>query len=468
LLGKNADMLSLPQFENASAEADYLECRSKEKSALQRRLLPLSAMILWVFGGVDWVVANDQFAVMFSVRCATTIALLVVVFLFYKADSYKLRERYIFLFGLFSIVSPIVFAAMAPAEGVGYHIFGLGVILCFGAVSVMPSAKTTAWLFAVTVVFYSALMPFFDIEMFPLIVNTMFILLIAFASTIGAFARERLERLQAISEAELAQANAELIVSRKQALHARDKEIEANLTKNRFIAGVSHELRTPLNAIIGFSDVMRNELYGAVQPAEYAEYVDFIHSSGQILQTNISDLMDMARIESGKMGWIDANFSLTETLEHAIATCQTSADEAGVSLSFEGKIRGVFIQADPARITQAITNLSTNAIKFTEAGGQVTVSAVLRGDGSAAVSVKDTGRGMNPEALKKIREPFAQAHEDSTTASKGGLGLGLAIVTGILDQLDGHLEIDSDVGVGTCATMIIPADRVISAQVEAA
>ena len=151
-----------------------------------------------------------------------------------------------------------------------------------------------------------------------------------------------------------------------------------------------------------------------------------------------------------------------------MATCQASANDAGVPLVIDEKSADVLVHADATRITQAIINLTTNAVKFTPSGGQVALSVASRGDGAVAVSVRDTGRGMMAEDLKKVCEPFAQAHRDSAGGNKGGLGLGLAIVSGILDQIGGHLEIDSEIGVGTCATLVIPAERVATKQRQAA
>lgn len=468
LTKKYTKMLSAPSFPSAKAEVDFWERRGNDQFATRRWLLLLGALLLWSFGIMDWFVGGEAFTVLFAIRSAGSIAALFCTYWFCKAKTQQARERFVLWFGYAAIVSEVLMAAAAPSDAVGYYLFGLAVVLSFGAVLIAPNANTTTSLFCILVGSYSVALPFFDMDLQSLTICSVFLLLIAAAATIGSFERERLERLRAISEAELALANAELVGSRKEALEARDKEIEANQAKNRFIAGVSHELRTPLNAIIGFSDVMRNEMFGVVQPVQYQEYVDLIFSSGQILEANISDLMDMARIDSGKMGWIDADFLLSDVMDQAMATCQASADDAGVSLAIDASATDIQVHADATRITQAIINLTVNAVKFTSGGGQVSLSAAHRENGSVALSVSDTGRGMSAEDLKRIREPFAQAHHDSAGGKKGGLGLGLAIVSGILDQIGGQLEIDSEVDVGTRATLVIPAERVVAQQKKAA
>ena len=155
-------------------------------------------------------------------------------------------------------------------------------------------------------------------------------------------------------------------------------------------------------------------------------------------------------------------------LEVAVTTCRANAEAAGVTLILKGGSPDVQIHADQMRIGQAVTNLATNALKFTERGGQVTVSAALRPNRSIALSIEDTGAGMSPEALERVREPFTQAHDDSDGKSKGGLGLGLAIVNGILEQIDGKLELTSELGVGTKAVLVIPPDRVLDSRAQVA
>ena len=461
-------MLNTPPFPSSAAEAEFWERQDNAQLEMRRWLLFLGALLFWVFGAMDWAVGGDQFIAIFATRCAASLGLLLIAFLFWRAEKNAQRERLMLFFGYIAIAGEISMCALAPNESVGFYLFGLAVVISFGAVLIAPRAKTIARLFFFLVASYAALSFFFDIEMLPFAISTIFVWLIAAAAMIGSFERERLERLRGVSEAKLALANAALDNSRDEALRARDKEIKANREKNRFIASVSHELRTPLNAIIGFSDVMRNELYGPVEPSQYTDYIGFIHSSGQLLQANIADLMDIARIESGKLGWTDIDFSLSDVIDQTIETCRADASEADVKLTVDDSERDVMIHADPTRMAQAIINLTTNALKFTEPGGRVSVSAKHQDDGSIEVSVQDTGRGMSAKVMEKIHEPFAQAHSDSAGGDKGGLGLGLAIVCGILEQIDSELEIESEEMVGTRASFVIPQGRVVTAQTKAA
>jgi signal transduction histidine kinase len=293
------------------------------------------------------------------------------------------------------------------------------------------------------------------------IVNTIFNLMVAGAVLVGSFERERLARLQAITSDELAHSNAQLRASRIEAVKARDTAIMANRSKSHFLANMSHELRTPLNAILGFSDMIKSEMFGPVNEPRYRDYIGHIHSSGTLLQSNIDDLLDLARLESGKFGWEDANFDLNIMVGSAVATCEINAQDAGVALSHIGDSPDAMGHADEARLKQAVINLITNALKFTDEGGSVEVSTTITADGSYVVQVRDTGCGMSSEDLQRVRTPFAQAHGDSYSKGKGGLGLGLAIVSGIMERVDGRFDLDSTEGVGTTACLILPKKRIL-------
>lgn len=454
-------MMSLPHFPDQETEAAFWDRHDSEKQVMRRLFMFLSPIFMQSFVILDWFVGADQTTNLIIARSCTSLGMLLGTALFWLARTHAGRERGILTYGLTAVIGEIVFCVIAPAEAVAYYQFGLVVVMCFGAVVVVPRFRTIRRLFLIVILSYAIATPFFDADPITTTVNALFCFMIACAVVIGSFERERLERLQGFAEHKLAIANDDLSKSRLEALHARDAAVEANRAKNQFVASVSHELRTPLNAIIGFSDLIQRELYGPITPDAYAEYICYIHHSGKLLETNIGDLMDLARIESGKLGWVDETFSVAEMLEAAVATCHSNAETADVHLELKGIIPDVQLYADKMRIGQAVINLATNALKFTESGGQVIVSAAWRPNSSIALSIEDTGVGMLPEALERVCKPFAQAHDDSAGKSKAGLGLGLAIVNGILEQIDGKLELTSELGVGTKAVLVIPPDRVL-------
>jgi signal transduction histidine kinase len=211
--------------------------------------------------------------------------------------------------------------------------------------------------------------------------------------------------------------------------------------------------------------MIRSEIYGPLSNIRYREYIDHIHDSGSLLQSNINDLLDLARLESGKFGWEDERFDLCAMIESAVATCQIPAQEAGIEITYEAGAPGTDLHADRSRLVQAIINLITNAVKFTDAGGSIEISTARDGAGGCIIRVSDTGCGMSAENLERVRTPFAQAHEDSYSKGKGGLGLGLAIVCGIIERIDGRFDLE---GVGTVATLVLPNGRVHASEADAA
>ena len=233
---------------------------------------------------------------------------------------------------------------------------------------------------------------------------------------------------------------------------------EARQTQTTIISSMSHELRTPLNAIIGFSEVMKSQQLGPLSDT-YREYSDHIHDAGNSLLKNINDLLDLQRLESGKMTWEDEQFSLNSVLKYADAMCGHAVRAKGIELVWPSSEVGVDLFTDKARLCQCITNLITNSAKFTASGGTITVSTDLTTKGDLEICIADTGIGIAPENLARIRRPFEQIGDDDPFRRNDGLGLGLSIVQGILSNIGGRLSLESTVDVGTQATITIPSSR---------
>ncbi len=240
-------------------------------------------------------------------------------------------------------------------------------------------------------------------------------------------------------------------------VEARDEALAATKEKSRFLAAMSHELRTPLNAIIGFSEVMAREMFGALAP-RYREYAGLIQGSGQHLLDLINDLLDMAKIEAGKMDIHEELFDLGETAESAARFLGHAAEQAGVQLDLDVPVRQAF--ADRRAVKQMLVNLLSNAVKFTMPGGRVTMSA--RADGAAVIlTVADTGAGIAPGDLARLGRPFEQS---GNARGKEGTGLGLALVKSLAALHGGEATIASVLGEGTTVTVRLPHAAVAAAQ----
>jgi two-component system cell cycle sensor histidine kinase PleC len=244
---------------------------------------------------------------------------------------------------------------------------------------------------------------------------------------------------------------------------ARKYEVEkiraesANKAKSEFLANMSHELRTPLNAINGFSEVMMAELFGPLGDKRYAEYVKDIHSSGEHLLSVINDILDMSKIEAGKMTMRFEMLDLNDVVEDAVRLVRGRADEQGLRLSVD--MDGLpEIEADFRALKQVLLNLLSNAIKFTPRGGAVRIwGQAARGpDGvdRVQVNVQDTGIGISREDLARLASPFEQV-ESQHSKTQQGTGLGLALSKALIGLHGGALEIQSEPGKGTTVSFVL-------------
>jgi cell cycle sensor histidine kinase DivJ len=229
----------------------------------------------------------------------------------------------------------------------------------------------------------------------------------------------------------------------------------ANAAKSRFLATMSHELRTPLNAIIGFSDMLVNEEAMHLDGSRRRDYARTINESGHHLLAVVSGILDMSKIEAGNFAVTPEPFGLAAVAAGCCDLMALRAREAGVDLVMRLPRDLPEVFADRRAVKQILLNLLANAVKFTDAGGHVTVSAAIE-DGCVALSIADTGIGIGVDDLARLGDPFFQAHSDYDRP-RDGAGLGLSIVKGLLDLQDGRMEIASRVGEGTCVTVRLPA-----------
>ncbi|MCC6467073.1 MAG: CHASE domain-containing protein [Alphaproteobacteria bacterium] len=229
----------------------------------------------------------------------------------------------------------------------------------------------------------------------------------------------------------------------------------ASASKSRFLAMMSHELRTPLNAIIGFSEVIADQRFGPSAAARYVDYARIIHSSGQQLLELISQLLDMSKIEAGRMELNFEDINLAEVVDDCCRLMQNRATEGGVTLAFDAGPIATPVHADRRALRQVTLNLVSNAIKFTPGGGTVSLLLAVEPDGSIGMTVADTGMGISEEAMLRIFQPFQQA-DSSISRRFGGTGLGLAISRTLVEAHGGTLTLESRLGAGTTARVRLP------------
>jgi signal transduction histidine kinase len=232
-------------------------------------------------------------------------------------------------------------------------------------------------------------------------------------------------------------------------------ELEATSQhKSEFLASMSHELRTPLNAIIGFSQVLREEMFGKVNEKQ-AEYLDDIISSGNHLLSLINDVLDLSKVEAGQIELEIAPFSLLDALERGVSMVKERATQNSVRLTLEAGPQVGVVEADERRISQVIFNLLSNAVKFTPEGGRVCVSSAPI-NGEVHVSVSDTGPGIAAEDQARIFEEFQQT--DVGARQLEGTGLGLALSKRLIELHGGRIWVESELGKGSMFTFALPAE----------
>ena len=254
----------------------------------------------------------------------------------------------------------------------------------------------------------------------------------------------------------------ELEQSKLNSDEARRRAEEASLAKSRFLATMSHELRTPLNAILGFSEVMKEELFGPHANATYRDYSGDIHSSGQHLLMLINEILDLSRVEAGRYDLHEESMALAHVVDDCkhLLTLRASKRDIRLNALVEPSLPRIW--ADERALRQIVLNLLSNAIKFTPQGGSVTIKVGWTQNGGQYVSIRDTGPGIPEHEIPVIMSSFGRGSLAQKNAEEGS-GLGLPIVKGLIELHGGTFTLKSKVREGTEVTMMLPPERIIDA-----
>jgi signal transduction histidine kinase len=269
----------------------------------------------------------------------------------------------------------------------------------------------------------------------------------------GAFSPEVVAMLQTFAaQSVLAIQNARLF----REIEEKSRQLEAaSQHKSEFLANMSHELRTPLNAIIGFSEVLSERMFGELNEKQ-AEYLKDIYASGTHLLSLINDILDLSKIEAGRMELELIDFDLPTALDSALTLVRERAGRRNITLRMSVDERLGEVRADERKIRQVVLNLLSNAIKFTPEGGRIEVRTVPV-DGSIEVSVSDIGVGIAPGDQEAVFEEFRQVGTAATKAE--GTGLGLALCRKFVELHGGRIWVKSQIGAGSTFTLTIPVRR---------
>ncbi|MBT4889095.1 MAG: hypothetical protein HON65_06040 [Rhodospirillales bacterium] len=250
----------------------------------------------------------------------------------------------------------------------------------------------------------------------------------------------------------------ERMATEKSIRAAHERALIANRTKSDFLANMSHELRTPLNTIIGYTQMLKERIFGPVGSEKNAEYIDDVNFAGNHLLNIIQDILDLSKVEAGEMQLHESRIDLSSLVEACIRIVREKAHKKDIDLLSDIQPTKLALYADETRLKQVVINLLSNALKFTPDNGEVKVSAWLDGNGAIVIEVSDTGIGVSPEDISKIIKPFEQV-ENAFTRHYQGTGLGLSIVKSLSELHGAELEFKSELGSGSQVSLRFPAER---------
>ena len=413
--------------------------------------VPKEIVVVWV----SWVMVATGLHFFFARKYHATPA--------NERDDASWRHFFILLETLNGVIWALIVLALLRADDPNARTFVLVVLLLIGAMTAMIASAipyaVAGGLMPVMIGIVVALGPTtrFDNLTLSLLCVGVLTYFVVLSNRLHKTSIDTLwfqaEKEALIAELEQAKANSD---------EARRRAEGANLAKSRFLATMSHELRTPLNAILGFSEVMKAELFGKHAVAAYQEYSTDIHSSGQHLLTLINEILDLSRVEAGRYELKEESISLPNIFEECQHLLAMRARNRGINIVEHLDSELPRLWADERAVRQIILNLLSNAIKFTPYHGTITIKAGWTSAGGQYLSIRDTGPGIPEEEIAIVLSSFGRGSLAQKNADEG-TGLGLPIVKGLVELHGGEFRLSSKVREGTEVIVIFPAERVMNA-----
>ena len=416
----------------------------------------VSGIGLYMFFGIlDFTVGSQSVHALWFIRYAIACPILFIVLILTFSPSFSRIGQYALASTMiasgFGVV--IMTAIMSPPFNAMYY---AGLIM----VVVYCSSMIRLRFYLSTVISISLVVSYQIVAVWInplpptiLISNDFFLIMATAVGLFSGYIQELYIRRSYISQKVIEAKNETL----KVLLCEADK---ANKSKSEFIKNISHELRTPLNAIIGFSDILKGQMFGPLGSDKYCEYAEDINNSGSHLLAIINGILDLAKAEAGKIDPHIEECNLAECLDECIRMCRDRAQNGHVRLALGNVTSPTYALVDRQLIFQAILNLVSNAIKFTPPDGVVTLSLTSSERDGIEIRVRDTGIGIAEDDLERVLIPFEQV-ESSLARKNGGTGLGLPYAKKLVELHGGTIRISSEPDKGTIATISLPRSRLV-------
>ncbi len=436
-----------------------------EQFALLYQSLLLSIVVsIFVTGTIFYVIgAGTPSAEMYAWCAAIILMTLIraVPLLFFRFGSGALSqiENWSDWFFVTLIAQTIVFASahwfIYPADPIRELFFiVLFVGIAAGGALVLAAHLPSATIFVVTLLLPLAFR-FVTSDDFPFVFG---LLTVVYGGLLINTARDHSHYIKRsfFLQKEKEQIIDDLRASERELLLSREIAEESSRAKSEFLANMSHELRTPLNAIIGFSEIMYKQRFGPMGSDKYQEYSSDINSAGNYLLELINDVLDLSKIEASQFQLNLEHLDINDAIEATVRMIRDRLVFKKMDLEVDLFKPAPTMIGDPRAVKQIILNLLTNAVKFTPEGGKVTVRSTKETDGCVAFQVADTGIGIDQADIPRVLEPFGQVSSSDTKAQEG-TGLGLHLAGSLAALHDGTLELESELGIGTCVTVRFPS-----------
>ncbi|HZD24688.1 MAG TPA: HAMP domain-containing sensor histidine kinase [Alphaproteobacteria bacterium] len=448
------DLLRL-RFRDTALEDSFREVYFRRSLSVIRISLLLGIVLVSGFAILDLWIVGDALHAVYLVRFGLIDPTLFALFLFTFSRHFQ-NHMQAAVAGAMLVVGLGVIGMTTLLDQPGSYLYYAGILdtviycCCIMRLRFYYALAVTAVLFAAYQFAAAVVNPIPD---WALLNNNFFFVTATGVAAFAAYVQEFYLRLAHHNETLLVRER-----DRSQELLATAQA--ASQAKSDFLAMVSHELRTPLNAIIGFSEIMEREIFGALGDRRYVAYVEDIRRSGAHLLDVINDILDLSKAEAGHLELNEEVVNVRLIVDTVTRLMAERAGQKDIVINCEFPGEAPMLRADRSMVTRIVMNLVTNAIKFTDQGGRVDVSAAFRHGEGLVLTIADTGCGIDEADLERVMEPFLQA-DSSLSRKHEGTGLGLPLTRKMVELHGGRLELASIVGEGTTVRAIFPEARLV-------